>query len=124
MPRAIIALILVGALASCAIFRPAPRQDFFVAFFVPGTIELTPEAIQIVQQAAATARSGRLSKIKIGVPTDAPGGIPLVEGRITAIQNILSASGANPMLYMRAPVSAAAAMIEGAANRAEIRLVP
>lgn len=109
-------------LAGCA--TTPPRQNFFVLFFVPGTVRLAPEAEQIVRQAAATALMAKVSKIEIAVAQDTPGGVPLREGRATAIQNILSASHVDSKLYARANMPPAAASVAGAADRAEITLVP
>jgi hypothetical protein len=93
-------------------------------FFVPGTARLAPEAEQIVRQAAGIALASKVSKIEIAVPRDTPGGVPLVEGRITAIQNILSAAHVDQKLLAPAAPSDAAASLPGTANRAEIRLLP
>ena len=98
-------------------------RDSFILFFVPGTTQLDPDAQQIVKQAAFRARSQKLMRIEIAVPPDTPGGLKLVEGRMTAIQNILSVEGADPKLYVRGPAAEQAVVIPAAANRAEIRLV-
>ena len=101
-----------------------PTQDFFVLFFNPGTAQLSPEAQQIVMQAAANARAARASKIVIAIPPDTPGGMRLVEGRRTAVENILSATGTDPKLYAAVPLAAVAGTAaQGAIDRAEIRLV-
>jgi len=114
---------MLVALAGCAALRGAPAQNFFVLFFVPGTSQLAPEAQQIVRQVAASAKAQKATKIQVSVPPDTPGGAQLVEGRFTAIENILSASGVDSKLYARAPLMTAGPDIAGAANRAEIRLV-
>jgi hypothetical protein len=101
-----------------------PKQSFFAVFFVPGTMRLTPEAEQIVRQVAGIAATSRTSKIEVAVPVDTPGGVALREGRFTAIQNVLSASNVNPMLFTRVPLSDATGALQGAVDRAEIRLVP
>ncbi len=123
----IFACLLAMSLAGCSLFRGTPTQDFYVVFFVPGTVpgttQLAPEAEQIVRQAAANARAARASKIEIAIPPDTPGGVRLVEGRLTAIENILSAAGSDSKLYAAAPLAAAGTGPAGAINRAEIRLV-
>ena len=127
MRRAIIALALLSVLAGCQVFRaqpPAPMPSFFIVFFVPSTAQLTPEAQAIVRQAAMNAMGTRVSRIEVAVPTDAMGGASLREARFTAIQNILSAVGVDPRIQARAQLSAMAAMLPGAADRAEIRLLP
>jgi hypothetical protein len=101
-----------------------PKQSFFPLFFVPGTIRLTPEGEQIVRQAAGIAATSKTSKIEVAVPIDTPGGTALREGRFTAIQNVLSASSVSPTLFQRVPLSEDAAKLPGAADRAEIRLLP
>jgi hypothetical protein len=124
MARMFVAFLLAMSLLGCSVFRGMPSQDFFVLFFVPGTTRLAPEAEQIVRQAAAGARAARVSKIVIAIPPDTPGGMPLVEGRRTAVENILSAAGTDPKLYAAVPLSATGTAPQGAINRAEIRLVP
>jgi hypothetical protein len=122
--HAIIAATLLSLLAGCMTVRPAPKQSFFVLFFVPGTARLAPEADQIVRQAAGIALQSKVSKIEIAIPRDTPGGVPLVEGRFTAIQNILSAAHVDQKLLAPAAPSDATASLPGAADRAEIRLLP
>ena len=123
MRRILVASLLAMSLLGCSVFRGMPAQDFFVLFFVPGTAQLAPEAQQIVRQAAANARTARVSKVIIAIPPDTPGGMPLVEGRRTAVENILSAAGTDPKLYSAVPLAAAGDAPKGAIDRAEIRLV-
>ncbi len=123
MARIFLACLLAMSLLGCSLFQSRPSQDYFVLFFVPGTIRLAPEAEQIVRQAAASARAARVSKIVIAIPPDTPGGMPLVEGRRTAVENILSAQGTDPKLYSRVPLAAAGPAPRGAIDRAEIHLV-
>lgn len=92
-------------------------------FFVPGTVRLPPEGQDIVRQAADTAVATRASRIQIAVPLDA-GTAGLREGRFTAIQNILSASGVPPRVNAGAQLVVPTAMIPAANDRAEIRLIP
>src|SRR5258707_12944691 len=125
MSRIFVACLLAISLLGCSLLRGMPAQDFFVLFFVPGTTQLAPEAQAIVRQAAANARAARVSKIVIAIPPDTPGGMPLVEGRRTAVENILSATGTDPKLYAAVPLATAAGTAaQGAIDRAEIRLVP
>jgi hypothetical protein len=123
MSRILAACLLALSLLGCSLFRSMPPQDFFVLFFNPGTTQLAPEAQQIVRQAAASARAARASKIVIAIPPDTPGGVRLVEGRRTAVENILSAAGTDPKLYTAVPLAAAGTAAQGAIDRAEIRLV-
>jgi hypothetical protein len=123
MTRILAACLLALSLLGCSLFRSMPPQDFFVLFFNPGTTQLAPEAQQIVRQAAANARAARASKIIIAIPPDTPGGVRLVEGRRTAVENILSAAGTDPKLYSAVPLAAAGPAPQGAIDRAEIRLV-
>ena len=123
MRNGIVVVTILGLLAGCMSMPAPPKQSFFPLFFVPGTIRLTPEGEQIVRQAAGIAANSKTSKIEVAVPVDTPGGMVLREGRFTAIQNVLSASNVNPMLFERVPLSDAAAKLPGAADRAEIRLV-
>lgn len=124
MRQSIVLVMILGLLAGCMSMPAPPKQSFFVVFFVPGTVRLAPEAEQIVRQVASIASMSKTAKIEVSVPADAPGGAALREGRFTSIQNILSASRINPMLFSRAPLAGAAAGVPGANDRAEIRLVP
>jgi len=124
MARLLAVCLLALSLPGCSLFRGMPPQDFFVLFFNPGTAQLAPEAQQIVMQAAANARAARASKIVIAIPPDTPGGMRLVEGRRTAVENILSAAGTDPKLYAAVPLAAVSGTAApGAIDRAEIRLV-
>jgi hypothetical protein len=111
------------SLVGCSVFHAMPPPDFFVLFFVPGTTRLAPEAEQIVRQAAAGARTARASKIVIAIPPDTPGGVRLVEGRRTAVENILSAAGTDPKLFSAVPLAITGTAPQGAIDRVEIRLV-
>ena len=125
----LIVLTLLGLLTGCSALNrptrgPSPAQNLFIVFFVPGTVNLTPDAQQIVRQAAGTALDRKATKIEIAIPRDAPGGVSLAEGRFTSIQNILSAARVDQKVLSKADVSDDAASLPGAANRAEIRLQP
>ena len=122
MTRILTICLLAISLLGCSQFRGRAPQDFFVLFFVPGTTQLSPEAQQIVRQAADDARTER-AKIVIAIPPDTPGGVRLVEGRRTAVENILSAAGTDAKLYSTVPLAAAGTAPQGAIDRAEIRLV-
>lgn len=122
MTRILTVCLLAISLLGCSLFRGRAPQDFFVLFFVPGTTQLSPEAQQIVRQAADDARTER-AKIVIAIPPDTPGGVRLVEGRRTAVENILSAAGTDAKLYSTVPLTAAGIAPQGAIDRAEIRLL-
>jgi len=122
MARILTACLLAISLLGCGLFRGRAPQDFFVLFFVPGTTRLSPEAQQIVRQAADDARTER-AKIVIAIPPDTPGGVRLVEGRRTAVENILSAAGTDAKLYSTVPLATAGTAPQGAIDRAEVRLV-
>jgi hypothetical protein len=124
MRPTIVLVTILSLLAGCMSMPGPPKQSFFVVFFIPGTIRLAPEAEQIVRQAAAIAAMSKTSKIEVAVPLDTPGGMTLREGRFTAIQNVLSASSIDPKLFARNALSDASARLPGAADRAEIRLMP
>jgi len=124
MRHAAVVVTILSLLAGCMSMPQPPKQSFFAVFFVPGTIRLTPEAEQIVRQAAATAATSKTSKIEVAVPQDTPGGMTLREGRFTAIQNVLSSASIDMNLFTRTALSDAATRLPGAADRAEIRLVP
>jgi len=127
MRKLLICLALIGT-AGCTTLRgPAPQAalppDHYVVFFQPKTSELAMDAQAIVRQAAMAAQQRKASKIEIAVPPAVPGGPNVVEGRYTAIQNIISASGVAPGAYARAVLSQDAIALAGGNDRAEIRLV-
>jgi len=137
MPRLFMLSIVLVLACACSTFRgtpqtaaapqpvaAAPAPDRYVVFFSPRTAELATEAQFVVRQAAAAAQKRRMSRIEIAVPPVAPSGSDLVEGRYTAIQNIIAASGVDPKLYTRAELSSDAMTLPGANDRAEIRLIP
>lgn len=123
MQRFILASFLTFLISACAVFGPS-GPDVYPVFFVPRTSDLTPEAQQIVRQAAANAQRRKLSKIEIAMPATPPGGAQLAEGRYTAIQNIISATGVDTKLFAHAALSMSAAAVAGGTDRAEIRFVP
>ncbi|HEY4263801.1 MAG TPA: hypothetical protein VGM72_00660, partial [Micropepsaceae bacterium] len=124
MRRTLVVVTLLSFLTGCTLLRPntmpaAPKQNLFVVFFVPGTSQLAREAEQIVRQAAGAALQSKMSKIEIAVPRDTPGGVPLVEERVTAIQNILSASHVEQK-FLAPTVLLETAQIPAAVDRAEL----
>ena len=123
MRRLLVISFLVIALPSCSALRGTSDHDFFVRFFSSGNAQLSHEARGIVAQAAASAKAQKPSMIEIALPPDAPGGAPLFEARVTAIENVLSAEGADPKRFARRPLSKAETAIPGAGGRAEIRIV-
>ena len=123
-----LALILTAGCSTMRATAPQPAQailppDRYVVFFQPKTSELAGEAQEIVRQAAMAAHQRKVSKIEIAVPPAVPGGADVVEGRYTAIQNIISASSADPEVYSRTVLSQSAVELPGGNDRAEIRLV-
>jgi hypothetical protein len=127
--RAFIVVTLLSLLTGCMLVRPStmpppPKQTLFILFFVPGTSRLAPEAEQIVRQAAGIAQQSKVSKIEIAVPRDTPGGVPLVEARVTAIQNILSAAHVEQNFFAPTVLLDATPTVPAAADRAEVRLLP
>ncbi len=135
MRKLAIAIVVIFA-AGCSMMRatgpaPAPQAaqaplppDRYVVFFEPKTSELAMEAQTIVRQAALAAQQRKASKIEIAVPPAVPGGQNVVEGRYTAIQNIIASTGTAPGLYSRVVLSADAVSLPGGTDRAEIRLIP
>ena len=121
--------------AGCSTLRPtAPPAaqpaaqavlppDRYVVFFEPRTSELASDAQAIIRQAAMAAQTRKASKIEIAIPAAVAGGPNVAEGRYTAIQNIISASGADPGIYSHAVLSQSAVSLPGGNDRAEIRLV-
>ena len=130
MPRPFILSIVLILACACSTFRGAPQPaavasapDRYVVFFSPRTAELGMDAQSVVRLAALAAQKRKASRIEIAVPPEAPRSSDLVEGRYTAIQNIISATGIDAKLYARAVLSADAMVLPGANDRAEIRLI-
>ena len=134
MLRRFLASAVVVLLAGCGTFRGASDgvpvasraampPDHYVVFFAPRTAQLAFDAQEIVREAAAAAKLRKASKIEIAVPSTVPGGSNVVEDRYTAIQNIISAAGADPGLYRHVVLSGDAMALPGGIDRAEIRLV-
>lgn len=130
MLRRFVAGVVLILLAGCGTFRAEapPVQagvppDHYVVFFAPRTAQLASDAQEIVREAAAAAKLRKASRIEIAVPPAVAGGSDVVEDRYTAIQNIISASGAAPGLYMRVVLTSDAMALPGGGDRAEIRLL-
>ena len=124
MRKLLFCLALIAAAGCSTVRAPAPQPpDRYVVFFQPRTSELAADAQAIVRQAAMAAQQRKASKIEIAVPPAVPGGPDVVEGRYTAIQNIISASGGASGAYSRAVLSQTAVSLPGGDDRAEIRLV-
>lgn len=134
MLRKIVAGLILILVAGCGTFRGAPEAatapvqaqlapDHYVVFFAPRTAQLASDAQEIVREAAAAARLRKATKIEIAVPLGVPGGANVVEERYTAIQNIISASGAASGLYSHVVLSSDAMNLPGGIDRAEIRLI-
>jgi hypothetical protein len=133
--RRFLAGVVLILLAGCGTFRAATDAvpatpalaslppDHYVVFFAPHTAQLATDAQEIVRAAAAAAKLRKASKIEIAVPAAVPGAANVVEARYTAIQNIISASGAAPALYQRVMLTTDATTLPGGVDRAEIRLI-
>lgn len=125
MLRRFVAGVVLILLAGCGTFRAAAPlpPDHYVVFFAPRTAQLASDAQEIVREAAAAAKLRKASRIEIAVPPAVPGGSNVVEDRYTAIQNIISASGGAPGLYIRVVLTSDAMALPGGGDRAEIRLL-
>jgi len=120
------AVLVTGACGTLGITRrqqAALPPDHYVVFFSPRTAQLADDAQMIVRQAALAVRQRKPSKIEIAVPPAVPGGANVVEGRYTAIQNMISAAGGDPSVYARVVLSSDAQRLPGGNDRAEIRLL-
>jgi hypothetical protein len=99
------------------------NHGVFVMFFVPGSTEISPEARLIVAQAAATVKTQEAATIEIALPPDASERMSLFEARAAAIENVLTAEGADSVHFALRQLSKAEISIPGAGSRAEIRIV-
>jgi outer membrane protein OmpA-like peptidoglycan-associated protein len=105
---------------------PQPPASFIV-FFHFDSSDLTPEARQIVGQAAQKARSSHASTVTIAGYTDQAGSphynLHLADRRIAAVEQALVTDGVDPRLFLRIPLPDAETALEPTADRrVEIRL--
>jgi hypothetical protein len=125
MSSLIVALLglSTGPDTSLAAINSASHQSFFVMFFLPGSAEISPEARWIVEQAAASAKVHEASMFEIAISPDESSASDLFKARAAAIENVLSAEGAEPVHFVSRPLSEAENSIPCAGSRAEIRVV-
>ena len=93
----------------------------YVVFFEPKLSELDPAAQAIVRKAAVAIGEQRPSRIEIVVPAKVPGGRDVIDARRAAILKIISDSDVDAS---RVILSTDGLNLPGAADRAEIRLIP
>ena len=99
---------------------PSP-PDHYVVFFEPKVSQLDADGQAIVRKAAIAIEERRPTKIEIIVPAKLSGGRDVVEARYAAIIKIISDSDVDAS---RVILAADGIDLEGAGDRAEIRLIP
>jgi len=120
-------IAMIGALAGCRTSPPPPRN--YLVFFPFDSADLSPEARQVVDQAAAGAKAMKASTVAIAGFADRVGtpsyNQHLSERRVAAVEQALTADGVAPGRFLRIPLGEAEAGIEGTGGRrVEIRLTP
>ena len=127
MRRITLLAVLAIGLAGCKTAPPQPITKNYLVFFHFDSADLSPEARQIVDQAAAGAKTMKPSTVAIAGFADKVGtpayNQHLSERRVAAVQQALVADGVDPKLFLRIPLGDADAAIEGTGDRrVEIRL--
>jgi OOP family OmpA-OmpF porin len=122
-----IVVLLALCLNACALVHPN-RPANYVVFFRYDSAELDSAARQIVDQAAAVAKTMPATKIEIAgyldSATAAPSSRHLSEPRFNAVEQALVADGIGPTLLVRAQLAdTESALPETADRRIEIWLI-
>jgi outer membrane protein OmpA-like peptidoglycan-associated protein len=126
--RSVAAIVAFAALAGCQTKTQAPPETHnYLVFFRFDSADLSPEARQVVNQAATGVKTFRPSTIAIAGFTDRVGteayNQHLSERRIAVVEQALIADGIDPKLFLRIPLGEAEAAIPGTGDRrVEIRL--
>jgi OOP family OmpA-OmpF porin len=118
--------LLLGLPACAARVAPVAPKTYLV-FFHYDAADLTPEARQIVDQAAADIKTRKPSTVTIAGFTDKEGtqdyNKRLSERRIVAVEQALTGDGIDPKTFLRIPLGESEAMVGGTGDRRiEIRL--
>jgi outer membrane protein OmpA-like peptidoglycan-associated protein len=122
-----IAVLLALCLGACALDHPN-RPANYVVFFRYDSAELNSAGRQIVDQAAAAAKSMPAKRIELAgyldSATAAPASRHLSEPRFKAVEQALVADGIDPKLLVRAQLAdTESALPETADRRIEIWLI-
>jgi outer membrane protein OmpA-like peptidoglycan-associated protein len=120
-------LVLLSALvlSACATARNETRT--YIVFFAYDTAALTPEARNIVVQAAANAKAVKAVRIDLGGyvgqgPTARTDGA-LTARRFATVEDTLAAQGVDRRLFARVPLMDEVQLPATAVRRIEIRLI-
>jgi outer membrane protein OmpA-like peptidoglycan-associated protein len=122
-----IVVLLAFCLSACALVHPG-RPANYIVFFRYDSPELSSVAREIVDQAAAAAKTMPATRIEIAgyldSATAAPTSRHLSEPRFRAVEQALAADGIDPKLLVRAQLAdTEAALPETADRRIEIWLI-
>lgn len=117
---------LVLGLAGCKTAPPSTPRTYLV-FFHSDSADLSPEARQVVDQAAAGVTAFKPSTVAVASFADKVGtpayNQHLSERRVAAVEQALVADGVSPGLLLRVPLAEAEAANQGTGDRrVEIRL--
>jgi outer membrane protein OmpA-like peptidoglycan-associated protein len=114
-----IALLALG-LSACSLLHPT-RPPNYIAFFRYDSAELTPAARQIVDQAAAAAKSMPATKIEIAGYLDSAPALPenrrFSEPRFKVVEQALIADGIDPRLLVRVQLADSEAALPATGDR-------
>lgn len=115
-----IAVLLALCLGACALVHPN-RPANYVVFFRYDSAELNSAGRQIVDQAAAAAKSMPATRIELAgyldSATAAPASRHLSEPRFKAVEQALVADGIDPKLLVRAQLADTESALPGTADR-------
>lgn len=123
--------LLLGILAGCATepmpAAEAPEPNKYIVFFPPRVTSLTPEAREIALQAAQHAKEMNPAYIQLaGYIGDGPTARidkDLTERRFAAVEEVLSAEGLDPKVFLRVPLVDDTPLPATALRRVEIYLI-
>lgn len=108
------------ALNACSLLHPT-RPPNYIAFFRYDSAELTPTARQIVDQAAAAAKSMPATKIEIAGYLDSAAAAPenrrLSEPRFKVVEQALIVDGIDPRLLVRVQLADSEAALPATGDR-------
>jgi outer membrane protein OmpA-like peptidoglycan-associated protein len=123
-------LLCVVALAGCGMMAPepnAPEPNKYVVFFPPAATSLTPEAREIAVRAAKHAKEMNPAYVQlagyIGNGPTARTDRGLTERRYAAVEEVLTAEGLDPKVFLRVPLVDETPLPATAVRRVEIYLV-
>ncbi len=112
--------VLMLALGACSLIHPN-RPPNYIVFFHYDSVELTPDARQIVDAAAAAAKALPATRIEIAgyldSATAAPSSRPFSAPRFKVVEQALIADGIDPSLLVRVQLADSEAALPPTGDR-------